>query len=536
MSISNKLKILAVSAIAALLVVGGLGFLAAANLEKALAYSNDKAIPSIELIYQIKTSQQLIALSAYRHISSTDAQQKSEIEKTMNAAIKVMNDSLTGYEQYLRTDKGRQMLAAEQAAAKDYLAQLPAVLERSNAGDPTGALDKAAPMAKARATLAQLNDAHIDYNEENVAKNANAAKSGARNDQLLSITITLAAALLIGGISWVVLRGVGRSLSAMQGAIARIEGDLDFTTHAEVIGKDEIATVSAALNRLIDKLRASLTTIAGGTHRISDASAQLAQAATQVASASSHQSDAASSMAASVEQMTVSIAHVSDRSGEAHTLSSESGKHASEGEKVIAQTVSDINQIAESVGEAAQRIGELEASSEQISSIVAVIKEVAEQTNLLALNAAIEAARAGEQGRGFAVVADEVRKLAERTSASTQEIATMIGSIRNVSKEAATSMANAVELVNTGVARAGDASSAIQRISGASQHAVTMVEEITAAIREQSQTSTMIAGNVEGIAQMAEEGSAAAQNSADSARALDEVAQEMNRVVSAYRL
>lgn len=331
-------------------------------------------------------------------------------------------------------------------------------------------------------------------------------------------------------------RDIRRSLFSIQKSVVRIEGDLDFTIHAEVIGKDEISEVSTALNLLLDKLHSSLTAIAQRTIKVAESSAHLALASHQVAITSAQQSDSASNMAASVEEMTVSITHVSDRTCEAHTLSIQSGQYALDGESVIAQTVVDINRIADSVNQASERIRELEVTSAQISSIVSVIKEVADQTNLLALNAAIEAARAGEQGRGFAVVADEVRKLAERTTGATKEIASMIDAITSVSKEAVESMAQAVALVDYGVRRAGDASVAMQKIGKGSRQTGEMVEEITSAIREQSQASNAIAGCVENIAQMAEECSAAAKNSAESARELDRLANDMQHIVSAYRL
>jgi methyl-accepting chemotaxis protein len=241
-------------------------------------------------------------------------------------------------------------------------------------------------------------------------------------------------------------------------------------------------------------------------------------------------------MAATVEQVTVSINHVAERARETLALTGEAGKLVREGSNIIGATIKDIHEISSVVGVCGQQIRELETSSAQVNSIVNVIREIADQTNLLALNAAIEAARAGEQGRGFAVVADEVRKLAERTTRSTEEVSQTISSMVERARLASEQMQNAETLVETGVKRADEADQAIQRIGRTSEDSSAMVSEISSAISQQSTASHNIAAEVERTAQMSEESSAAAQHTAETAQHLDALAKEQIATLSQYKI
>lgn len=291
----------------------------------------------------------------------------------------------------------------------------------------------------------------------------------------------------------------------------------------------------ADISRMQDTLRAMISTILDNAEHVSSAANQLLSAAEEVADRSQRQSDAASSMAASVEEMAVSIDQVRENATEAHSISENSASVSEEGAAVIHSAASEMRQISEAVQASSEIVEDLGRQSDQITSIVNTIREIADQTNLLALNAAIEAARAGEQGRGFAVVADEVRKLAERTSLSTTEIATMVTRIQQGTRGAVASMQAGVAKVGSGVELASQAGESINSIRDGAQRVSQVVNSISDSISEQSHASNDIAHKIETIAQMSEESAAAVRHTADAARRLHQLSGELHAAVAQFK-
>ncbi|HLO61492.1 MAG TPA: methyl-accepting chemotaxis protein, partial [Azonexus sp.] len=243
-----------------------------------------------------------------------------------------------------------------------------------------------------------------------------------------------------------------------------------------------------------------------------------------------------SSIAETVQELAVSAEHAADSAETARQLSEESLAKARDSARVIRETVDDINGIAETVAVSSSQVKRLDESSTRIDAVVSVIKDVAEQTNLLALNAAIEAARAGEQGRGFAVVADEVRKLAERTAHSTHEIWTNISQMHDTAHETVEGIQAMVGKVETGVARANLADREMQQVGTSTQAIASMVADIAAAVSRQKDANQGIAEQIAGIADMSRQNNRAAENSAQTAGELARLAREMESAVKAYRV
>ncbi|MEW9898327.1 methyl-accepting chemotaxis protein [Chitinivorax sp. PXF-14] len=537
MSIAKRLLALIAVGIVALLIVGGLSFLQVRNANTKLNVVTSDVMPRVTTIDSIRKDFLEIQLTAYVHMLNYDDSKTPAIEQTIKAHQQEIDGKLKAYAKLAVDEKDRALLAADQAAINAYYVVMNKELDLSRQNQSDSAKDMAANEGKPLALKAMeaLNN-HAGYNGKIAADAQAQAEHDSKSGFAASLGVVLAAIAVTGTIGLLLHRSIVGSLSKMRNVVTSIEKNLDFTQRATVSRRDEVGQTIEAFNRLLDRLQDSLKTISSAAREVALSADQMAETAQEVSVTSERQNEASANMAATIQQMTVSINHVGDRATEANQLSEESGKLAETGETVIGQTVADIKDISHSVAGAADRIHQLEAQSQQISSVVAVIKEVADQTNLLALNAAIEAARAGEQGRGFAVVADEVRKLAERTASSTQEIASTIDAMRRSAQEAVSSMQGAVAKVEHGVGRADLAVQSIVQIRGGASKVVAMVDEITHAIREQASASNSIAGQIEGIASMAEKVSSAAGGTSSTAAELDRLAHQMNDVVAAYRL
>lgn len=536
-TISARLLLMVGLAAVVALIVGLAGMNSTNTTVHALDRLQSKTLPREQSLYKIQAQALRIRVHMLNHILATSKEDFDKIEKALNKSVGVLQDEMGNYEKLSEPGKDKELVDEDKAAIADLIATIaPALdLSRQNKNDEAQKM-VASKVIPATAKLSAKLDDHIKYLDQVSDEEQAGANEASKQAKTLSWTVIVLGIALIAAVGFFTQQGVKKSIAGMQGAIATIQHEQDFRVRIPVRGTDELATMADTLNRLITLLQKNLQQIYDSASKVANSSEHLAETSHQVALASGQQSESASAMAAAIEELTVSITHVGDRAAEADHLSQDSGRLAKEGGTVIEQTVQDINEIASTVSSASERIRTVETQSDRISSVVAVIREVADQTNLLALNAAIEAARAGEQGRGFAVVADEVRKLAERTSSSTHEISSMIEAVRGSAKDASASMELVVERVNAGVDRAGNASLAIQKISATSGQAVEMVGEISHAIREQSSASTSIAKQVETIAQMAEESNAAASESSTAAQDLDKLAAEMQTIVSSYKL
>jgi methyl-accepting chemotaxis protein len=339
----------------------------------------------------------------------------------------------------------------------------------------------------------------------------------------------------IGGaifISAIVVNPIKRAVHAMQD-IAAGEGDL--TRRLEVKGKDELASLAVAFNSFVGQLGKTISQVTGSTQTLACASEEVSQIANQTSTGVEQQRQETEQVASAITQMTVTMDQVVQNAQHAAEAADNANAQANQGKSVVSQTINSIETLAGEVEKGAVVIQDLEKDSDQIGTVLEVIQGIAEQTNLLALNAAIEAARAGEQGRGFAVVADEVRTLASRTQSSTQEIKETIEKLQSGARKAAAVMDASRSSAHSSVELASNAGEALTAITEAVNEINQMNSQIASAAYQQDTVSKEINQNVVNIAQIADSTALGAQKLASSSNELADLSSGLQQLIGRFK-
>lgn len=343
----------------------------------------------------------------------------------------------------------------------------------------------------------------------------------------LGLVLVVAAVILL-----TVRRAISPVVELVPAANRLAEGDL--SSDILVKRSDELGELQQALKGMVDKWRAVVTDVKAASDDVASAGQQLITTAERMSTGSGEQASRATQVATSAEEMSQTIMDIARNVNDIAQSANETASVAKDGEAVVGKSVAEVKEIARTVEESAVFVKSLGEKSTHIGEIVSVINDIADQTNLLALNAAIEAARAGEQGRGFAVVADEVRKLAERTAHATSEISSMIKAIQDEVFGAVDAMENATGKVNRGVELSGQAGDALAKIVRKVDDLQLMVQQIASASEEMSSTSEEITRDIEQIASISRETSATSEQTTDAATRLSGLAVNLQKTVGGF--
>jgi methyl-accepting chemotaxis protein len=364
---------------------------------------------------------------------------------------------------------------------------------------------------------------------------ADATLGQARRQLIAVTTIGIAVILLVVVLLLRIVASVSRPLREEVRVAELAIRDNDFTHDIPENGPTEVVRAGRAFNELMRTFRGIIADMKVSSAGITAAAHSLTVSSQQLQESSSAQSDGASTVAAAVEQASVSVSETAANARVAAQAVKAANLESATAIGEMSEAVANIKHIAARIALSSQHVATLSASSQRIDGIVQVIHDIADQTNLLALNAAIEAARAGEAGRGFAVVADEVRKLAERTSAATTEIAELIRQIQSGVQDSARSMQDANEQVHASVEHVGGMEQALQRIDAGARQAADTVDAISQALKEQDSAIHQVAISIEQIAGHTGSNTLSAEHNHATARDLDRLASQLRESVARFK-
>ena len=535
--IRTKLTMFVVISALVLVTTGGVGIIGITVSKNALLSVYNDHLLGINQLNEMRNRQMQIRIQLLTSRQETDLFEITDGMDKVRSHIFNIDNLITEYKEHVRHDEQKKLLDAFMAVRVNFgmTGVMPMIDLLQKSDFRQADILRKQTLEPAYDKASQGIDALIQYQVEQ-AKNEHDRVSLLTNSiYVLSIGAVIAGLVLSVVIGLLIARSVSRGVSALEQATSRLaKGDL--TARAEFNSKDELGEVAGAFNHMAGDFASLIGELRQSADQVAGAAATLSKTSDRVSEVSKAQVDGAGSAANFIEDLNAAVKEIAQRADGAVTAADEANAMSDHGQRVVAGAVQGIQQVASTVSETAGLMAALGQRSNQIGQIIQVIRGIAEQTNLLALNAAIEAARAGEQGRGFAVVADEVRNLAERTAGATAEISDMIKAIQSETGSAVAAMETGSRQVEGGVEQANQAMLALQQINGSVKRVVEMIQGIAAATRSQSQATDSITLRVEQISEMAKDNSKHIDQATHASHDLHKLSAHFQQLVSRFQV
>jgi methyl-accepting chemotaxis protein len=493
------------------------------------------------LLYAEKADAEILhaARAEKNFILASTPDERAKYQEVHKKFITNLNEDITKAKPLFHTEKGKALIAKLEGAVNEWVPVSNKVMELA-ATEQLAAASKAAELSKGDART-KINAVEETVDELSRQKQENAERLNKEDAETFTTSRAIMIAMILGGIALGVALGmiISRMITGplkqaadVSEAIAR--GDLTRTIKLD--RKDEIGQLAAAMNTMVQNLRNMITQTTDISTGIASASNQLHSTSTQIATGAEEVASQTNTVATASEEMSATSTDIASNCTMAAEASRQTADSANAGAAVVQETINGMDVIADRVRETSRTIEALGKRSDQIGQIVGTIEDIADQTNLLALNAAIEAARAGEQGRGFAVVADEVRALAERTTKATREIGEMIKAIQKETQEAVKAMDVGVQEVEKGAVSSQKSGKALEEILERINEVTMQVNQIATAAEQQTATTSEVTSNIQQITEVVHQTARGADETASAAAQLATQAQDLQNLVSRFRL